>query len=88
MKTLTLNIQPRGRPLALQVRADTQPLALTIRQGHSIDWYTGSYEVTPTFFEQTLPTEDKTMREDVAVHAIPVEVVTNPSGGNTVTIGG
>lgn len=50
--------------------------------------YSGAYEVTPSFEEQTLPTAHKTLVEDVTVHAIEVSRTTNPSGGITVYIGG
>ena len=76
---LTLTIQPRGRPLSLQVQP-REPLTLTISSGHSVDWYTGDYEVTPTRYEQYLPTQGKTMREDVNVHEIPYYQTANPYG--------
>lgn len=77
MNELRLNIQPRAPVIRLR-----------IEQGHSVDWYKGEYEVTPKFEEQSLPTRDKTMRQDVVVHEIPIEVTINESGGNTITIGG
>lgn len=50
--------------------------------------YTGETEVTPNFSEQTLQTRNKTMLDDVTVHAIPVDQTINASDGYTVTIGG
>lgn len=50
--------------------------------------YEGPYEVTPKFLDQILATKDKNMKQDVTVHTIPVARVSNPDGGNTVTIGG
>lgn len=50
--------------------------------------YTGVYEVSPDFEQQVLATENRVMHDDVTVHAIQVESVTNPSGGQTVYIGG
>lgn len=49
--------------------------------------YEGDYEVTPKFTEQVLPTQGLLMRDDVQVHAIAVERVSNPQGGRTVYIG-
>jgi hypothetical protein len=49
--------------------------------------YEGDYEVTPNTEEQTLPTSDKRMEDDVTVHAIPYYETTNESGGYTVIIG-
>lgn len=50
--------------------------------------YEGSYEVTPTFYQQTLETNNKVMSDDVIIHPIAVSTVSNPAGGNTVYIGG
>lgn len=52
------------------------------------DPYLGEYEVTPSFEQQTLATSNKYMSDDVTVYAIEVSTVSNPSGGNTVYIGG
>ena len=60
--------------------------ALSLGSGTTIP-YTGEYEVTPTFDEQTLYTMGKTMSDDVTVHQIPVVRTTNPYGGQTVLIG-
>ena len=48
--------------------------------------YEESYEVTPTTGEQVLPTRQKTMADDLTVHAIPYVETTNESGGWTVSI--
>lgn len=48
--------------------------------------YEGEYDVTPKIGEQTLPTKNKTMKEDVTVYAIPYSEVSNPEGGETVNI--
>lgn len=50
--------------------------------------YTGDYEVTPTVEEQTLPTKNKSMRDDLVVHEIPYFETSNLSGGYTAIIGG
>lgn len=51
--------------------------------------YTGEYVVTPLAYEQTiLETTGLRMTDDVTVLEIPIVSVSNPSGGNTVTIGG
>ena len=55
---------------------------------YDYDWFDGPYEVTPRFEDQTLETQMKLMRDDVTVNEIPVEIVPNVAGGNTVTIGG
>ena len=49
--------------------------------------YEGEYEVTPTVKEQTLPTAQKMMAEDMRIKEIPYFEVGNTSGGNTVYIG-
>lgn len=50
--------------------------------------YEGEYTVKPDFAVQTLPTTDKTLRDDVTVEAIEVSRVSNQAGGTTVYIGG
>lgn len=50
--------------------------------------YEGEYEVTPDFDGTTLETSGKTLSNDVTVHPITVSRTSNPSGGNTVYIGG
>lgn len=49
--------------------------------------YTGEYEVTPTFDEQTLETKDRLLSDNVTVHSIPVSRTINPQGGKTIYIG-
>lgn len=48
--------------------------------------YTGSYEATPTAYEQSLPTSGKTMTRNVTIHKVPYAETTNESGGFTVSI--
>lgn len=50
--------------------------------------YKGAYIITPNFDEQKLETKGLIMRNDVTIHAIPVESVSNSSGGKTIIIGG
>lgn len=56
--------------------------------GDMLPWYDGEYEVTPKVEKQRLYTAQKSMATDVSIKKIPIVAVTNPSGGNTVTIGG
>ena len=46
------------------------------------------FQVTPKFENQTLKTKNKVMDFDVNVKTIPIEKISNSSGGNTVIIGG
>lgn len=50
------------------------------------DTYEGEYEVTPKVYAQMLDTDDKYMREDVTVKAIPYFETSNEKG-TTVYIG-
>ena len=50
--------------------------------------YGGEYSVTPKFENQTLKTKNKVMDFDVNIKTIPIEKISNSSGGNTVIIGG
>ena len=52
-----------------------------------VDYYTGSYDVTPKVDPQSLATKDKFMKDDVRVQSIPYYDVGNTSGGSTVYIG-
>lgn len=50
--------------------------------------FPGPYEVTPNLSDQVLETAQKRMTEDLTVKAVPVYRTANPSGGNTIIIGG
>ena len=87
-----LRLKAKLTPIGTLRGVFAQPLHLTARlsieriiQGNS---YEGPYIVDPAFVEQVLETQYKTMQDDVTVHPIEVSHVTNPSGGNTVYIGG
>lgn len=49
--------------------------------------YRGSYEVFPTDGFQILDTEDRLLEEDILVHPVRYQEVSNIYGGLTVTIG-
>ena len=50
-------------------------------QTHRVnDPYTGSYEATPTAYEQSLPTSGKTMTRNVTIHKVPYYETSNESG--------
>ena len=80
MEVLRLRIQPRAPVLRLGIEQRTPTLHLRIGEGHSVDWYSGPYEVIPKRQDQTLATKDKTMREDVTVYEIPYYQTANPYG--------
>ena len=50
--------------------------------------YEGEYEITPDQSEHVMQTKGKLMHDDMTVHEIPYQEVSNNSGGITVTIGG
>lgn len=79
MERLGLRILGTER-LGLRVQAGSPTLHLRIGEGHSVDWYAGPYDATPTRSEQHLPTRGKTMRSDVTVHEIPYYQTANPYG--------
>ena len=56
--------------------------------GGEISTYDGPYNVRPALVGKKLETEGLVMREDVTVEQIPIYIVSNNSGGNTVVIGG
>lgn len=50
--------------------------------------YKGNYSVVPKFQKQTLKTKNLVMDFDVDVPSIPIEKISNQSGGKTIIIGG
>lgn len=69
-------------PTDMEVELET---AFKIVEG---DIYEGEYAAIPSFDEQVFPTGNKLMKKDFEVTKIPVFRTSNPSGGNTVYIGG
>ena len=51
-----------------------------------MEYYEGPYEVTPAVKEATLQTSNKVMRRNLTVKSIPISIVSNESGGQTVYI--
>lgn len=49
--------------------------------------YEGDYAVTPRVVEQTMPTKNRVLVEDMKIKEIPFFNVSNTSGGSTVYIG-
>lgn len=68
-----------------QVEFDT---ALEIKENTEADVYVGEYTLTPETTDQVLLTKEKLLKENVTVKAVPKQIVDNPAGGQTVTIGG
>ena len=60
--------------------------SVSVRNGGEL--YNGPYTVDPHFSAQVLSTKEKVLREDITVNPIDVARVSNPSGGNTIYIGG
>ena len=52
----------------------------------SAEAYTGEYLVIPTTEDQILATNRKRMTDNVTVKQVPYAQVTNPYGGDTITI--
>ena len=59
---------------------------VTIRETN-VSPYTGEYNVTPRINEQTLPTAQKLMTENVKIKPIPYFETSNNSDGKTIYIG-
>ena len=57
-----------------------------VPQGDRLPDYVGVSIVIPSRVQQILPTENKSVLNDITVTAIPEEVVDNPEGGRTFTI--
>jgi len=54
--------------------------------GQILPIYTGATTIIPTASNQVLPTEKKSVLEDITVTAVPTYETSNPSGGYTFTI--
>lgn len=52
------------------------------------DPYEGEYTIVPKMEVQTMTTKNKMMQDNVKIEKIPVKLVPNSAGGNTVIIGG
>lgn len=51
------------------------------------DYYNGSYVITPTVDPQEIDCDNRIMRDDVDILAIPYQEVSNETGGKTSVIG-
>lgn len=56
--------------------------------GVAAEVYKGDYTVTPAASDQLLLTKEKMLKDNMTFKAVPKQIVDNPSGGKTVTIGG
>ena len=68
-----------------QVEFDT---AVEIKEYTGVDVYDGEYTLTPETTDQVLLTKEKLLKENVTIKAVQKQIVENPAGGQTVTIGG
>lgn len=89
-----VSVTVEGQQRSVMIGASTQLTgatvtveALPVRVVDNLPHYTGEYIVEPTLTEQTLPTADTIMDDDVTVRRIAVSYTTNYTGGNTVYIG-
>ena len=82
-------IYPSNVDQIIQVQGLRMPFDLIVHPGvNPIFPYEGEYVVLPDDDEQqVLPTEGKTLFENVIVEPIPYREVGNPVGGYTITIG-
>lgn len=55
--------------------------------GVAAEVYKGDYTVTPAVTDQLLLTKEKMLKDNMTFKAVPKQIVDNPSGGKTVTIG-
>ena len=74
-----------GMCVDTSVRIDFD-IGVEMGTGGRLPDYEGSYDVTPRLVEQVLPTNGRSMNDDVTIKEVPVARVTNPSGGKTCTI--
>lgn len=90
MITIPMQVQAEGIVVPMDVGTEIENIGFSVGAEYSVvqaDQYTGSYEVTPRVYAQSLDTDGKLMDDDVTVHEIPVTRTSNPQGGQTVLIG-
>ena len=84
-----ITFQISCKTVGFSVRAPARigiTFGVSVRNGGEL--YNGPYIVDPHFTAQVLSTKEKVLREDITVNPIDVARVSNPSGGNTIYIGG
>lgn len=83
-----IKMRVKTRSAKLSVTASPVKMAATTGKIAYVggELYDGEYAVTPRVTEQTLPTAQKLMLEDLTVRAIPRYDVSNTSGGTTIFI--
>nr|DAE24641.1 MAG TPA: hypothetical protein [Myoviridae sp. ctPVE25] len=84
-----ITFQISRKTVGFSVRAPARigiTFGVSVRNGGEL--YNGPYIVDPHFTAQVLSTKEKVLREDITVNPIDVARVSNPSGGNTIYIGG
>lgn len=57
-----------------------------ISDGGRLPDYAGQTSILPSFARQVLPTKGTSVNTDIEILPIPVTVVSNPSGGKTISI--
>lgn len=85
---LSVDLQLANPTLSCILSGSTRSLNATLALCfNTIERYDGEYEVRPKVEEQSLPTKNKLLSEDVNIEGIPYFETTNESGGYTVIIG-
>lgn len=83
---LSIEIEEKNE-IDVELAEDILEIDFEFSGGISKAPYEGEYEITPRIKEQILPTKDKYMKNNLTIYQTPFSVVSNPEGGQTVTIG-
>ena len=94
---MKIKFQESGSSFKTQIKQDTAEIGtkfetndssfkLDISTDGEYPVYNGNYRVTPKVTQQSLPTKNKVLVDDVTVNEIPFYNVENTSGGRTVFI--
>ena len=73
--------------VTLSTRDNTLDVVFDANAGGRLPYYDGDFDINPTVGGLTLPTKNKSMKENVVVNSIYYSEVLNPSGGETAYIG-
>lgn len=86
---ISLNVEAQAKDIEIAVSRRRKYMSMKVEKSTSpLPEYEGPYSaVSQLYYGRTLPTNGKRMVADMEILPIPINEVSNPSGGVTVTIG-
>lgn len=86
---IRLEVSPQDRDIEIAVSKRRKYMSMTVEKSTTpIADYEGPYEVeSRLYYGRALETKNKRMVRNMVINPIPIQSVSNPHGGRTVTIG-